>query len=53
LSGCRRGALVFAVAVPGCGAVIGLSKLVLESCGQRLIDGGAVNPKSLLERARS
>jgi len=43
LSGWRRGALVFATAVLGCGAVIGLSKLVLESCGQRLIVG-AVNP---------
>jgi membrane-associated phospholipid phosphatase len=43
LSGWRRGALVFAVAVLGCGAAIGLSKLILISCGQRLI-AGAVNP---------
>jgi membrane-associated phospholipid phosphatase len=44
VSGWRRGALLFALTVMGCGAVIGLSKLLLESCGERIIDGGAVNP---------
>jgi membrane-associated phospholipid phosphatase len=44
VSGWRRGALVFALTVMGCGAVIGLSKLLLESCGERIVDGGAVNP---------
>src|ERR1700757_4436589 len=44
VSGWRRGALAFALAVLGCGAVIGLAKLLLESCGERIVDGGAINP---------
>jgi membrane-associated phospholipid phosphatase len=43
-SGWTRAAVIFAVAIGGCGFTIGVLKLVFESCSHRLIGDGILNP---------